>query len=87
VKIDWNRWRRRHKTLTIEIRGSEPAGRKPQGRPIVALATVSRVRKGSWRATLQTYPWPRSYENFNRMEDALLWAQERLPLLEIASLE
>ena len=76
MKVDWNRWRRRHRMLAIE-------------RYSIPMAYVMKVRTGSWRASMANRVGARNTTacaSFNRMEDAMLWAQERLPMIELQEL-
>ena len=87
---DFNRWSRKNHTLVIEKRSHR--GTLAGGSLFVrveTLARVQRVRKGIWRALM--VPKPKGAQqcspNFKRMEDACLWAEARLPLVELQGLE
>ena len=78
---DFNRWRRKNRTLVVEVLEGEnyPWPMKH------LLARVHRVRKGKWRAVMMPAAKGKQFDamNFNRMEDACLWAEARLPLYEL----
>ena len=72
---DFRRWNRKNHTLVVKS-------------GTTLLARVSRVRKGRWRAVMR--PVERGplgdFETFDRMEQACIWAEARLPLYELPGL-
>jgi len=75
VTQNWGRWKRTTRSF-LAIDGQHET-----------LALVRRVRRGVWRAKIMPFPWPAEAQSgFNRMEEACLWVEARLPLYELRDL-
>lgn len=79
ARPDYSRWSRKNRTLIVWVAGN----------PARLLARVQRVRRGVWRAVMMPTPHgaQQCSPSFKRMEEACAWAQERLGLYELATLE
>ena len=70
----WNLWSRSRSKKRICIT-----------RDYKDVISVERVRTRKWRANIIGRP-KESSPTFRKMEEAMLWAEERLPMIELARL-